>query len=283
MFFLDSRHRDDDMEDPMSHSGSQKIIPRLEGEDYPTNYMPDSKSQDKPDPQQAFMVEFFDDSQRKKRSQSFTNNMSSPDFQSALKSKLDKRKPPTQQFTIPLKGAEDPQRAASLRREKSEIRMSTPDFTSRSATKPFGSIGRRSKLSQDFAAELLRVSKPSPATTWDHKTSTSTPTAYSGSSVTHATSHSQNHTVNQTVKSPSVPMEVNSAEAKTPQQEEDDSLSDAGTYTIEAEGPDKEVVEARSLIDQVKPRHLTLHLSRAGRYDDIYHVKCLLLEILRFY
>ncbi|XP_067223683.1 centrosomal protein of 170 kDa protein B isoform X2 [Chanodichthys erythropterus] len=258
--FKDSRHREDDLEDPVSHSGSQKIVPRLEGEDYTTNYMPDSKIQDKPDAQQAFMVEFFDDTQRKKRSQSFTNNMSSPDFQSALKSKLDKRKvgtsssghnPPTQQFTIPLKGSEGPQRAASLRREKSEIRMSTSDVSSRSTSKPFGSIGRRSKLSQDFAAELLRVSKPSPAATWDHKTSSSTPTTYSGSSVTHATSHSQNHTVNQTVRSPSVPMEVSSTEAKTPQQEEDDSLSDAGTYTIEAEGPDKEVVEARSLIDQV--------------------------------
>ncbi|XP_051724281.1 centrosomal protein of 170 kDa protein B-like isoform X2 [Ctenopharyngodon idella] len=265
-------HEDDDLEEPqemqmvqsVSHSGSQKIVPQLEGEDYPNNYMPDSKSQGKPDPQQAFMVEFFDDTQRKRRSQSFTNNMSSPDFQSALKNKLDKRKvgtsssghnPPTQQFTIPLKGSEGPQRAVSLRREKSEVRMSTSEFSSRSASKPFGSIGRRSKLSQDFAAELLRVSKPSPSSTWDHKTPSSTSTTYSGSSVTHqsfpATSHSQNHTVNQTVRSPSAPMEVSSTEAKTPQQEEDDSLSDAGTYTIEAEGPDKEVVEARSLIDQV--------------------------------
>lgn len=249
---------DDDLEEPegtqavqsMSHSRSQK--------DYPTNFTPDSKSQGKPDPQQAFMVEFFDDTQRKKRSQSFTNNMSSPDFQSALKSKLDKRKverttsssgpnPPTQQFTVPLKGSDGSQRAGSLRREKSEIRMSTTDFSSRSASKPFGSIGRRSKLSQDFAAELLRVSKPSPAPTRDHKTSSSTTTHQSFP----PTSHPQNHTMNHTISSPSVPMEVSNTEAKTAPPEEEDSLSDAGTYTIEAEGPDKEVVEARSLIDQV--------------------------------
>lgn len=267
MLFLDAHHHeDDDLEAP----ASQEIVPQLEGEDDPANYMPDSKSQDKPDPQQAFMVEFFDDAQRKKRSQSFTNNTSSPDFQSALKSKLDKRKvgerttsssghnPPTQQFTIPLKGSEGPQRAGSLRREKSEIRMSTSDVSSRSASKPFGSIGRRSKLSQDFAAELLRVSKPSPASTYDQKTSSSTPTTHSGSSVTRQSSppssRSQNHTASRTITPPSAPSEVNT-EDKTPLQEEDDSLSDAGTYTIEAEGPDREVVEARSLIDQVQPRH----------------------------
>ncbi len=32
---------------------------------------------------------------------------------------------------------------------------------------------------------------------------------------------------------------------------EEDSLSDAGTYTIETESQDKEVEEARSMIDQV--------------------------------
>ncbi|XDV43787.1 hypothetical protein PO909_012196, partial [Leuciscus waleckii] len=261
-------HEEDDLEEPEEPQMVQKIVPQLEGKDYPTNYIPDSKSQGKPDPQQAFTVEFFDDGQRKKRSQSFTNNMSSPDFQSALKSKLDKRKvagpagertasssthnPPTQQFTIPLKGSDDTKRAESLRREKSEIRMSTPDFSSRSTSKPFGSIGRRSKLSQDFAAELLRVSKPNPAPTLDHKTSSSTTTTHSGSSQSvPATFHSQNPTVNQTSRSPSAHMEANLTEAKTSPHEEEDSLSDAGTYTIEAEVPDKEVVEARSLIDQV--------------------------------
>ncbi|RXN35024.1 centrosomal protein of 170 kDa B-like [Labeo rohita] len=251
----------------VSHSGSQKINQEPEGEDYPVNYNPDSKSQGKPDPKQAFVIEFFDDAQRKKRSQSFTNNMSSPDFQSALKSKLDKRKgaerstssahnPPTQQFTIPLKGSDGPQRAGSLRREKSEIRMSTTEFSSRSVTKTFGSVGRRSKLSQDFAAELLRVSKPSPAPTWDRdSTWVKTSSSNTESSITHQSFPIASNSVNQTpLRSPSAPVDDNSTEAKTlvpKQQEEEDSLSDAGTYTIEAESPDKEVVEARSLIDQV--------------------------------
>lgn len=249
-------HEDDDLEEPEGTQMVQKIVPQLDGKD--------SKSQGKPDPQQAFMVEFFDDGQRKKRSQSFTNNTSSPDFQSALKSKLDKRKvagqagerttsSPTQQFTIPLKGSDDTKRAESLRREKSEIRMSASDFISRSTSKPFGSIGRRSKLSQDFAAELLRVSKPNPTSILDHKTSSSATTTHSGTSQSFpATSHSQNPSINQTSRSPSAHTEVNVTEAKTSPHEEEDSLSDAGTYTIEAEGPDKEVVEARSLIDQMQ-------------------------------
>ncbi|XP_042599072.1 centrosomal protein of 170 kDa protein B-like isoform X2 [Cyprinus carpio] len=265
--FKDAHHHEDpDFEEPDERQmiQSQKINQQPEGEDYPTNYT--SKSQGKPDPQQAFVIEFFEDTQRKKRSQSFTNNMSSPDFQSALKSKLDKRKggerttssgqnPPTQQFTIPLKGSDGPQRAGSLRREKSEVRMSTSDFSSRSSSKTFGSVGRRSKLSQDFAAELLRVSKPSPAPTWDvNSTWVKTSSSNAGSSVTHQSLPATSHTVSQSVKSPFALKEDNSVEAKPlvpKQQEEEDSLSDAGTYTVEAESPDKEVVEARSLIDQV--------------------------------
>uniref|UniRef100_A0A8C1XHA2 Centrosomal protein 170B n=1 Tax=Cyprinus carpio TaxID=7962 RepID=A0A8C1XHA2_CYPCA len=274
--FKDAHHLEDpDFEEPeeaqmvqsMTHSVSQKIDQHSDGEDYPNNYTPDSKSQAKPDPKQSFVIEIFDDTQRKKRSQSFTNNMCSPDFQSALKSKLDKRKngerstssgnnPPTQQFTIPLKGSDGPQRAGSLRREKTEIRMSTSDFSSRSASKTFGSVGRRSKLSQDFAAELLRVSKPSPAPTQDvNSTWVKTPSSNAGSSVTHQSFLTSSHTVNQSIKSPSAHIEDDSTEAKTlvpKQQEEDDSLSDAGTYTIEAESQDKEVVEARSLIDQMQ-------------------------------
>lgn len=38
---------------------------------------------------------------------------------------------------------------------------------------------------------------------------------------------------------------------KARKQEEDDSLSDAGTYTIETEAQDREVEEARRMIDQV--------------------------------
>ncbi|XP_043088298.1 centrosomal protein of 170 kDa protein B isoform X2 [Puntigrus tetrazona] len=250
-------HEDPDFEEP---DESQMINQQLEGEDYPTNYTP--KSQGKSDPQQAFVIEFFDDTQRKKRSQSFSNNMSSPDFQSVLKSKLDKRKvgersspsghnPPTQQFTIPLKGSDGPQRAGSFRREKSEVRLSTSDFSSRSSAKTFGSVGRRSKLSQDFAAELLRVSKTSSAPAWDPTWVKASP-SNARSSVPQSFP-AASHTVNQSNKSPSAPKEDDRTDKPLvpKQQEEEDSLSDAGTYTVEAESPDKEVVEARSLIDQV--------------------------------
>ncbi|XP_051501800.1 centrosomal protein of 170 kDa protein B-like isoform X2 [Myxocyprinus asiaticus] len=299
-------HEDGDLEDPeetqdlqsTSLLGPQKIVPPQpvttpEEDDYRTNYTPESKNQGKQDPQQAFVIDFFDDGQRKKRSQSFTNNVSSPDLQNALRNKLDKRKgattssshnPPTQQFTIPLKGSDSPQRAGSLRREKSQIRMSTSEFSSRSLSKPFGSVGRKSKLVQDFAAELLRVSKTSSASTLgshsSRSNSTCVKTPYSTSALFPPTtnacfavehkspttsSHSHTHTMNQTYSTSlsqqsrpqnpsSVPMEDNNKDVKTlgpKQEEEEDSLSDAGTYTIETEGPDKEVVEARSMIDQV--------------------------------
>ncbi|XP_051578757.1 centrosomal protein of 170 kDa protein B isoform X2 [Myxocyprinus asiaticus] len=295
-------HEDGDLEDPeemqdlqsTSLLGSQKIVTTQpvtppEEDDYCTNYTPESKNQGKQDPQQAFVIDFFDDSQRKKRSQSFTNNVSSPDLQYALRNKLDKRKgtttssghnPPTQQFTIPLKGSDRPQKAGSLQREKSEIRMSTSEFSSRSVSKPFSSVGRRSKLTQEFAAELLRVSNTSSTSTLDANYSRSnstwvktpsttsalsTPTTNAGSAVTHQSlpTSSHSHTMNQTFSTSlsqqsrsqnpsSVPMEDNDKEVNTlgPKQEED-SLSDAGTYTIETDGPDKEVVEARNMIDQV--------------------------------
>lgn len=48
---------------------------------------------------------------------------------------------------------------------------------------------------------------------------------------------------------PSQSVEVKSAHV-TSKNEEEDSLSDAGTYTIEADIPDRELEEARSKIDQ---------------------------------
>lgn len=262
--FRDAHHNEDpDVEEQeeilsVSHSAAQKTPPQQEPVDYPSNQTADSKNQCRTDPKQAYVIEFFDDAQRKKRSQSFTNNISSPDFQSALKNKLDKRKgttlssghnPATQQFTIPLKDSDSPQRAESLRRETSEIRMSTSEFSSRSVTKPFGSIGRRSKISQDFAAELLRVSKHSAASSWDSNTTwVKTSSALTTNNVLQESlSQSQNHMI----RSERVE-DGDNTEGKPPKgQEEEDSLSDAGTYTIEAEGPDRDVAEARSLIDQV--------------------------------
>ncbi|XP_052001466.1 centrosomal protein of 170 kDa protein B [Xyrauchen texanus] len=284
-------HEDGDLEDPeetqdfqpTSQLGQQKIVPPQpitppEEDDYCTNYTPESKNQGKQDPQQAFVIDFFDESQQKKRSQSFTNNVSSPELQYALRNKLDKRKgtttssghnPPTQQFTIPLKGSDRPQKAGSLQREKSEIRLSTSEFSSRSVSKPFGSVGRRSKLTQEFAAELLRVSKTSSTSTLD-------------ANYQNLPASSHSHTMNQTFSTSlsqqsrsqnpsSVPMEDNNKEVKTlgPKQEED-SLSDAGTYTIETEGPDKEVVEARSMIDQVFGVGDSSQTSAAATFKSIF-------------
>uniref|UniRef100_A0A3P8TQD3 Centrosomal protein 170B n=1 Tax=Amphiprion percula TaxID=161767 RepID=A0A3P8TQD3_AMPPE len=174
--------------------------------------------------QQAFIIEFFDDNPRKKRSQSFTHNPAHADSYSALKAKLERRKggerpasvhghiPPTQQVTVPLKGQghSGPQRSSSLKREKTEGEAASSSSSSRSSSgiviRPFGSVGKKSKLAQEFAAEFLKDSGQPPAP----------------SSVSYPSSN-----------------------------EEDDSLSDAGTYTIETESQDKEVEEARNMIDQV--------------------------------
>ncbi|KAJ8356316.1 hypothetical protein SKAU_G00191100 [Synaphobranchus kaupii] len=185
-----------------------------------------------PDPlgQQAFVIEFFDDNPRKKRSQSFTHNSAhaQADTYSALKAKLERRKgaapstalpgqiPPTQQVTIPLKGQghSGPQRASSLHREKADERAGG---SSGVTIKPFGSLGKNSKLAPRTPAQAATpVQAPVP---------------------------------------PLMPLGVaHSVDPKTSKAvrgEEEDSLSDAGTYTIETESQDKEVEEARDMIDQV--------------------------------
>uniref|UniRef100_A0A8C2KSM4 CEP170 C-terminal domain-containing protein n=1 Tax=Cyprinus carpio TaxID=7962 RepID=A0A8C2KSM4_CYPCA len=191
-----------------------------------------------PHAQQAFIIEFFEDNPRKKRSQSFTHNSVHADSYSALKAKLERRKglahgerpasvhghvPPTQQITVPLKGSSPggSQRSSSLKREKTEDGVTSTSLlgtSSRSSPaitiKPFGSVGKKSKLSQDFTAEFLKeMAEPS-----------------GPSSVSYPSSPSQ---------------------LPVTRTEEEDSLSDAGTYTIETESQDKEVEEARSMIDQV--------------------------------
>lgn len=57
--------------------------------------------------------------------------------------------------------------------------------------------------------------------------------------------------------------------------EEEDSLSDAGTYTIETESQDKEVEEARSMIDQVI--YIYIFFSLCSKRDMtilIYQYRC---------
>ncbi|XP_053291292.1 centrosomal protein of 170 kDa protein B isoform X1 [Pleuronectes platessa] len=241
-------------------------------------------SLDKTEPQQAYVIEFLDENPRKKRSQSFTNN-SSPPEPSGLRVQQEKERkssspsaerqvattPPTQRYTVPLKGlaSTGPQRAGSLRREKTEDRIST-NFSSRSSpsvpVKPFSSVGRRSKLAQEFTAELHKQAKKVLSSNWEKTTSSSPPAAKpeavlkSQASPPPLNSTYQPQTSSPIhkpipLKAPVMPPVSHLVEVKSPllspRAEEDDCLSDAGTYTIEADLQDKELEEARSKIDKV--------------------------------
>ncbi|XP_026861086.2 centrosomal protein of 170 kDa protein B isoform X2 [Electrophorus electricus] len=270
--------------------------------------------------QQAFIIEFLDDNPRKKRSQSFTHNPAHAETYSALKAKLDRRKggaygerpasvhghiPATQQITVPLKGSSHSglQRSSSLKREKTEepinrssISPSSSGPSSRCSpaitSKPFGSVGKKSKMAQDFSAELHKDSEqisPSPKSAPPvmvspaHNLLTPSPPNTCGpSSVSYTSSPSQLPALSQAIFSSSSPVTVpshqptlslvsstspvsssfpqlssvavsgvDSKSSRMVHTEEEDSLSDAGTYTIETESQDKEVEEARNMIDQV--------------------------------
>uniref|UniRef100_A0A3Q3ASV0 Centrosomal protein 170Bb n=1 Tax=Kryptolebias marmoratus TaxID=37003 RepID=A0A3Q3ASV0_KRYMA len=260
--------------------------------------------------QQAFIIEFFDDNPRKKRSQSFTHNPAHADSYSALKAKLERRKggerpasvhghiPPTQQVTVPLKGQghSGPQRSSSLKREKTEGEGASLSSSSRSSSgiiiRPFGSVGKKSKLAQEFAAEFLKDSGQKESSPTRDKTSpppmsappvmVSPPHAQFPSpqeppapvSISYPSSPLQPQATSKSSIPPSAPgqmvplvhlsgtpmspmlsLGVRGGDLKSSQRmvrnEEDDSLSDAGTYTIETESQDKEVEEARNMIDQV--------------------------------
>ncbi|XP_034003103.1 centrosomal protein of 170 kDa protein B isoform X2 [Trematomus bernacchii] len=245
----------------------------------------------KAEPHQAFVIEFFDGGPRKKRSQSFTNNPSPPES-SCLRVPLDKVKKssspaverrgpppastttPTKRYTVPLKGPSSTgfQRAGSLRREKTDDRMST-SYSSRSSSsvsaRPFSSVGRRSKLAQEFNAEFLKQAKQSSSASWEDNAS-SPPTAakteavaISQSSPAPSKAPCQPQTsspIHQPValKAPVMAPVTQSVEVTSPtvgpKHEEEDSLSDAGTYTIEADIQDKELEEARTKIDQSPER-----------------------------
>lgn len=206
--------------------------------------------------QQAFVIEFFDDeTPRKKRSQSFTHSGHSAqnDVDPVLKTKVEKRK-----ITVPAekpgnsvpslhltaagpKGPSNPfttPRAGSFKREKTEERISSASSTtSRPPVKSHGSAGRKSKITQEFAAECLRESNQ--ATKANPEKLPSMPAPLVPRAV---------------VPSPPEMLPVPPADPKlikTRKQEEEDSLSETGTYTIETESQDKEVEEARKMIDQV--------------------------------
>ncbi|XP_059039292.1 centrosomal protein of 170 kDa protein B isoform X1 [Mustela lutreola] len=191
--------------------------------------------------QQAFVIEFFDqDTPRKKRSQSFTHTPSGDP-------KADRRRGPgpadRDRSGVPASargtgGGSGPQRASSLKREKTEERPGGPSPASRGSVRPFGSVGRRSRLAQDFMAQCLREGSPAARPSPDRASPASpAPETPRGASPVAPASP------------PPPPAEPQLAKAR--RQDEDDSLSDAGTYTIETEGPDPEVEEARQMIDQV--------------------------------
>lgn len=204
--------------------------------------------------QQAFVIEFFDgDTPRKKRSQSFTHTPPGDP-------KADKRRGPGPAdrdrlgAPAPARGAgssSGPQRAGSLKRERTEERLGSPSPAPRASARPFGSVGRRSRLAQDFVAQCLRegppATRPGPEKVPPVLPAPMTPRGVSPAAPS-------------TPPPPSADPQL----TKARKQEEEDSLSDAGTYTIETEAPDQEVEEARRMIDQVFGVLESSELSRAS-------------------
>ncbi|XP_030070538.1 centrosomal protein of 170 kDa protein B [Microcaecilia unicolor] len=203
--------------------------------------------------QQAFVIEFFDeDAPRKKRSQSFTHSVhsSQSDTDPTLKPKQEKRKgampaeklsnAPTQ-VSKPVYTSSGPQRSGSFRREKADERLvSSSSSSSRTSGKNYGSIGKKSKIAQEFAAEYFREHGETA------NQSVELPSAMQGQAFLPMTIDT--HVV---ASSPLSTSPQDSKTTKVQKNDEEDSLSDAGTYTIETEAPEKEVEEARKMIDQV--------------------------------
>ncbi|XP_076017736.1 centrosomal protein of 170 kDa protein B isoform X2 [Genypterus blacodes] len=222
-----------------------------------------------------FVIEFFEENSRKISAQpdaagpvaqlDKTRNTSSPSVERQVKPPASSSAA-TQRYTVPLKSAGSSSwlhRAGSLRREKTDDQIST-SYSSRSSSsvsvRPFGSVGRRSKLAQEFTAEFLKQAK--------REKSTASPPAAAKTSLFDQNPVSPGPTsapyqpktsspIHQPVplKVPVMPVPSPSVDTKSsrdgPRNEEEDCLSDAGTYTIEADNLDKELEEARGRIDQV--------------------------------
>ncbi|XP_076984493.1 centrosomal protein of 170 kDa protein B isoform X2 [Tamandua tetradactyla] len=230
-----------DSEDPLAKAAAAAGIPPEVGGEQAR-----LQRQIKRDPQellhnrQAFVIEFFDeDTPRKKRSQSFTHAPPGDP-------KADKRRGPgpadrdragAPAPARPAGSVSGAPRASSLKREKTEERLGGSSPASRAPVRPFGSVGRRSRLAQDFVAQCLRESSPSPRPGPEREPPTppAAPPPRGASPVA----------------PPTPPPPADPQLAKARKQEEDDSLSDAGTYTIETEAQDEAVEEARRMIDQV--------------------------------
>uniref|UniRef100_A0A8C9F736 Centrosomal protein 170B n=1 Tax=Pavo cristatus TaxID=9049 RepID=A0A8C9F736_PAVCR len=204
---------------------------------------------------QAFVIEFFEDTPRKKRSQSFTHSAhsSQSDTDPGLKTKVEKRKnavptekqgsavPPSHVGTQGGKATNSSsgtQRASSFKREKTEERISSSSSSaSRASGRAYGSVGRKSKMAQDFMAEYLRETAQSGKAGSEKPAPQPVPAA-----------------PRVVISSEPEPASAPSPELKAAQSrrnDEEDSVSETGTYTIETESQDKEVEEARKMIDQV--------------------------------
>ncbi|KAG8449326.1 hypothetical protein GDO86_016105 [Hymenochirus boettgeri] len=199
--------------------------------------------------QQAFVIEFFDeDAPRKKRSQSFTHNANSvqnDSDSSTLKANSEKRKvllpaekcPPNGTSSsapgVRMQSSPSFPRSNSFRREKTEEQISPAPAGPRPPVRNFGSIGKKSKLAQEFATKYLREQ------TDTNKYEAEKPLTLALIPVMGQASKDQS---------------IEEASDKRPmgvKNEEDETLSDAGTYTIETETQDTEVEQARNMIDQV--------------------------------
>ncbi|KAE8586889.1 hypothetical protein XENTR_v10021788 [Xenopus tropicalis] len=208
--------------------------------------------------QQAFVIQFFDDDDapRKKRSQSFTHNANSPqnDTDPVLKAKAEKRKGTlhvekvstngmgsTAPASKSLSSPSFPQRSNSFRREKTEDRISSAPTTAKLPGKNYGSVGKKSKLAQEFAAEYMReqVEVVKQAAEKPMTLPLSTSILQQPASQVQISSQAQTMQLTSDVRTGKV------------KNEEEDNLSDAGTYTIETETQDREVEQARKMIDQV--------------------------------
>uniref|UniRef100_A0A8C3Q9A1 Uncharacterized protein n=1 Tax=Geospiza parvula TaxID=87175 RepID=A0A8C3Q9A1_GEOPR len=170
---------------------------------------------------QAFVIEFFEDTPRKKRSQSFTHMP--PSHLTAQAGKASNSSCGTQ-------------RTSSFKRDKTEDRINSSSSSAPRA-KSYGSVGRKSKMAQDFMAEYLRETAQSGKPNAEKAAPVPMPAA-----------------PRVVISSEPEPASAPSPEMKSAQgrrNDEEDSVSETGTYTIETESQDKEVEEARKMIDQV--------------------------------
>nr|XP_019602778.1 PREDICTED: centrosomal protein of 170 kDa protein B isoform X2 [Rhinolophus sinicus] len=233
-----------DSEDPMAKTATAAGVPADNGEQVRLQRQIKRDPQELLHNQQAFVIEFFDeDTPRKKRSQSFTHTPpGDPKADKRRGPGLADRDRPGAPAPAPGPargpGSSGPQRASSLKREKTEERLGAPSAPARASARPFGSVGRRSRLTQDFMVQCLREGSPA-AQPGPEKAAPEPPTPL----MPHGASPMDPSTP------PLPPADPQLTKAR--KQEEDDSLSDAGTYTIETETQDQEVEEARRMIDQV--------------------------------